>query len=129
MHHQYDMPRRARPRSTYKRIITERLTTYPELSAVCLFDEVKTAGYPGVITQVRDYVARVRPRPEPEPVLRFETPPGHQAQVDFAEPVSLGEALRGSGARTSARCTKSWSSRMGRACLSQEGVQPQNPGA
>ena len=66
-------------------IITARLATYPELSAVRLYDEVRAAGYPGGITQVRDYVARVRPRPEPEPLVRFETAPGHQAQVDFAE--------------------------------------------
>ncbi len=66
-------------------IITARLTSYPKLSAVQLFDEVRAAGYPGGITQVRDYVARVRPRPEPEPLVRFETAPGHQAQVDFAE--------------------------------------------
>jgi transposase len=81
--------RHAAPRATklddYTAIITERLTTYPELSAVRLFAEVKAAGYAGGITQVRDYVARVRPRPEPEPVVRFETAPGHQAQVDFAE--------------------------------------------
>ena len=69
----------------YQAIITTRLATYPELSAIRLFEEVRAAGYPGGITQLRDYVARVRPRPEPEPVIRFETPPGHQAQVDFAE--------------------------------------------
>jgi transposase len=81
--------RHAAPRATkldrYKPIIGERLTTYPELSAVRLYEEVKAAGYAGGITQVRDYVARVRPRPELEPVVRFETAPGHQAQVDFAE--------------------------------------------
>ena len=66
-------------------IIAVRLATYPELSAVRLFDEVRAADYPGGITQVRDHVARVRPRPEPEPVVRFETAPGHQAQVDCAE--------------------------------------------
>jgi transposase len=81
-------PRRSAPRPTkldpYKAIITERLATYPELSAVRLFAEVQAAGYPGGITQVRDFVARVRPRAAPEPVVRFETPPGHQAQVDFA---------------------------------------------
>jgi transposase len=83
------MPRRSVPRVTkldaFTPIITERLATYPELSGVRLFDEVRAAGYSGGITQVRDYVARVRPRPEPEPLVRFETPPGHQAQVDFAE--------------------------------------------
>ena len=81
--------RRAALRTTkldaYQGIIADRLTTYPELSAVRLYDEVKAAGYAGGITQLRDYVARVRPRPEPEPVVRFETAPGHQAQVDFAE--------------------------------------------
>jgi len=68
----------------YQPIIDARLATYPELSAVRLFEEVRAAGYGGGITQLRDYVARVRPRPEPEPVVRFETPPGVQAQVDFA---------------------------------------------
>ena len=83
------VPRRAVPRATqldpYVGIIAARLDTFPELSAVRLFDEVRASGYPGGITQVRDYVARVRPRPEPEPLVRFETAPGHQAQVDFAE--------------------------------------------
>jgi transposase len=82
-------PPHYRPRATqlgpYEAIITARLATYPELSAVRLFDEVRAAGYPGGITQVREYVARVRPRPEPEPIVRYETTPGHQAQVDFAE--------------------------------------------
>ena len=79
--------RTARPTrlEPYKPIITTRLGTYPELSAVRLFEEIRAAGYPGGITQLRDYVAQVRPRPEPEPVIRFETPPGQQAQVDFAE--------------------------------------------
>jgi transposase len=69
----------------YTPIITTRLATYPELSAVRLFEEIRAAGYPGGITQLRDYVAQVRPRPDPEPVVRFETAPGHQAQVDFAD--------------------------------------------
>lgn len=83
------VPRKGRPRTTkldkFKDIITDRLSTYPELSAVRLFAEVKAAGYAGGITQLRDYVAVARPRPEPDPVVRFETPPGRQAQVDFAE--------------------------------------------
>jgi len=68
----------------YRSIITTRLDTYPELSAVRLFEEIRADGYAGGITQLRGFVARVRPRPEPEPVIRFETEPGQQAQVDFA---------------------------------------------
>ena len=68
----------------YKPLIEERLTTYPELTAVRLFDEVQAAGYAGRLTQLRDFVRQIRPRPEPEPLVRFETPPGHQAQVDWA---------------------------------------------
>ena len=69
----------------FKEIIRTRLADYPELSAVRLFDEVKAAGYPGGYGQVKRYVRAVRPRDPVEPVVRFETPPGHQAQVDFAE--------------------------------------------
>jgi len=66
-------------------IIDARLTDYPELSAVRLHAECTAAGYTGSLTQLKGYVRRVRPRPEPEPIIRFETAPGHQAQVDFAE--------------------------------------------
>lgn len=83
------LPRRPRPRpqrlDPFKPLIDDRLTTFPALSAVRLFEECRLAGYPGGITQLRDYVAVVRPRPEPEPVVRFETAPGLQAQFDFAE--------------------------------------------
>ena len=49
-------PRTRRPVATkldpYKAIITERLDTYPELSAVRLFEEVRAAGYPGGVAQL-----------------------------------------------------------------------------
>jgi transposase len=69
----------------FKPIIHARLELYPELTAVRLFDELRAAGYTGGISQLRAYVATSRPRPAPEPLVRFETEPGHQAQVDFAE--------------------------------------------
>ena len=79
--------RRSRPTKLdpFKAIIQARLERYPELTAVRLFEELKATGYTGGISQLRDYVAQVRPRPAPEPLVRFETEPGHQAQVDFAE--------------------------------------------
>lgn len=76
---------RATKLDPYRSIIETRLATYPDLSSVRLFAEILAAGYTGGITQLRDHVARVRPRPEPEPIVRFETPPGLQGQVDFAE--------------------------------------------
>ena len=50
------------------------MDVYPELTAVRLFEEVHTAGYPGSLTQLKVFVRQVRPRPQPEPVVRFETP-------------------------------------------------------
>jgi transposase len=69
----------------FKEIIQSRLQDYPELSSVRLLDEIRAAGYTGGYSQLTLYVQQVRPRAEPEPVIRFETEPGHQAQIDFAE--------------------------------------------
>jgi transposase len=66
-------------------IIDARLATYPALSAVRLLAECRAAGYTGGYSQLREYVRHARPGAAPEPVVRFETAPGQQAQVDFAE--------------------------------------------
>ena len=68
----------------YRGIIHSRLEEFPRLSAVRIFEELRKAGYEGGYTQVKEYVRSARPRPRIDPVVRFETPPGHQAQVDFA---------------------------------------------
>src|SRR5690606_24658110 len=62
-----------------------RLDAFPELSSVRLLEEIQADGYAGDYTQLKEYVRSIRPRHEPEPVVRVATPPGHQAQVDFAE--------------------------------------------
>src|SRR5215203_5396224 len=67
----------------YKPIIEARLTAYPELSAVRLLAEIRAAGYTGGYAQLTAWVRRVRPTAAPDPVVRFETPAGKQAQVDF----------------------------------------------
>jgi transposase len=69
----------------FRGILAARLAEFPRLSAVRLFEEIRAAGYAGGYTQVKDCVREMRPRPAPDPVVRFETPPGHQGQVDFAE--------------------------------------------
>lgn len=68
----------------YRGIIDARLGEFPKLSAVRLFDEIQAAGYSGCYTQVKEYIRSVRPIGPNEPIVRFETPPGHQAQADFA---------------------------------------------
>lgn len=65
-------------------LIETRLQSYPALSAVRLFAECRAAGYVGGYSQLTALVRRLRPAPEPEVVVRFETAPGEQAQFDFA---------------------------------------------
>jgi transposase len=73
----------ARKIDAYRAIIEHRLQEFPKLSSVRLYEEIRAAGYSGGYTQLKEYVRRVRPV-DAEPVVRFETPPGHQGQVDFA---------------------------------------------
>lgn len=68
----------------FKPIVQTRLAEFPELTATRLWHEIRAAGYTGGITQLREYVRGIRPKPVPEPVVRFETAPAHQGQVDFA---------------------------------------------
>jgi transposase len=75
----------ARKIDPFRPIIDARLSEFPKLTATRLFEEVRVAGYAGGYTQLKEYVRQVRPTPVADPVVRFETPPGHQAQVDFAE--------------------------------------------
>ena len=67
----------------YKPIIQARLEAFPLLTAQRLFEELRTADYPGGYTQLKEYVRQVRPHAPVDPVVRFETPPGYQGQVDF----------------------------------------------
>src|SRR5690606_4884834 len=67
----------------YKPIIAARLEAYPELSCVRLLEEIRAAGYTGGLTQLKLFVREVRPKAPVEAVVRFETPPARQGQVDF----------------------------------------------
>jgi transposase len=58
---------------------------YPGLTATRLLREIREQGYGGGYTAVTDFLREVRPRPATSFEVRFETPPGEQAQVDFAQ--------------------------------------------
>lgn len=54
-----------------------------ELHATVLLREIRGLGYEGGVTQLKEYLRLVRPAVEQEPVIRFETEPGKQLQIDF----------------------------------------------
>jgi transposase len=52
------------------------------IPATVLLREIRDQGYGGGITQLRDWLLPLK-QPQPDPVVRFETPPGQQMQADF----------------------------------------------
>jgi transposase len=64
--------------------LRERIAAFPELTGSRLLREIKELGYSGGYTAVKDFLRIVRPRALQAFERRFETPPGKQAQVDFA---------------------------------------------
>lgn len=77
-------PRRECLLDAYVDYVTERIRAYPELSERRLLREIREMGYRGSRTVLGDLLRQVRPAREPRFEIRFETPAGHQAQVDFA---------------------------------------------
>jgi len=77
------MAKRGSKLDPFKDYIKKRLEEYPELTATVLFKELVEKGYSGKLTILRMYVATIRPKEKPEIVVRFETKPGKQFQVDW----------------------------------------------
>lgn len=65
-------------------------------NGVVLHRELRERGYSGGYTVIKDYLRPRRRAAEALAVRRFETPPGHQAQVDWGE---LGDILCPDGTR------------------------------
>ncbi|WPZ35871.1 MULTISPECIES: IS21 family transposase [Thalassobaculum] len=80
-------PRRPRSRllDPYTPYLRERVMTWPGLTGARLLRELRDLGYSGGYTAVTDYLRDIRPAPTPGYEIRFETPPGQQGQVDFAQ--------------------------------------------
>jgi transposase len=53
------------------------------LSATVLLREIRAHGYVDGLTQLKEYLRVIRPKAPAEPVIRFETEPGNQLQIDF----------------------------------------------
>ncbi|OGA60803.1 MAG: hypothetical protein A3G81_23790 [Betaproteobacteria bacterium RIFCSPLOWO2_12_FULL_65_14] len=78
-----------RPRATkldaFKEYIDGRVQAAGtlRLPAPVLLREIREQGYEGSLTQLKAYLAAVRPAKKEDPFVRFETEPGQQMQVDF----------------------------------------------
>ena len=71
----------------YRDYISSRLeVARPDwIPATVIQREVEELGYEGGIAMVRRYMRGLRPRKPAEPLIRFETEPGRQMQVDWIE--------------------------------------------
>jgi transposase len=82
-----ERPRRVSKLDPHRHYIQERVRqAHPDwIPASVLFREITERGYAGKSSIVRDYVATLRPPTALDPVVRFETAPGEQLQVDWGE--------------------------------------------
>jgi transposase len=69
----------------FQSMIDQLLQRYPHMKATRIFEELKKQGYTGGYTVLRERIKQLRGRPNKPLVVRFETAPGAQAQMDWAE--------------------------------------------
>jgi len=88
-------PRQPRPTKVvaFHAYLRERVAAYPELTGARLHREIGELGYGGGQTAVKEFLREVRPSPAPGFEVRFETPPGRQAQVASRPGESHPQAL------------------------------------
>jgi transposase len=63
--------------------IKKLLDKYPKITGVRIYEELKMAGYGGGLSILWERLQKLR-APEREPVIRFETAPGQQGQMDWS---------------------------------------------
>jgi transposase len=79
-------PKRPEKLDPHKAYIVERMqAAAPDrIPVVVLYREIKARGYDGGETRLKQFVRGLVPAAPTEPVVRFETEPGHQMQADWA---------------------------------------------
>jgi len=77
-------PPRASKIAPFSRYLRERLAAFPQLTGRRLHRELRELGYTGGYSILTGFLRDIRPTAPAPFEVRFETPPGRQAQVDFA---------------------------------------------
>jgi transposase len=78
---------RASKLDPFREFVRERIRqAHPQwIPSSVLYRELVERGYAGKGSILRTYVGSLKPRPAPDPVVRFETGPGDQCQVDWGD--------------------------------------------
>jgi transposase len=83
-----ELPQPAKKRSSkvdaFEEAIGQLLTRYPHMTVTRILEEVRRRGYCGGYTILRQRVKQLRTQPQKPLVVRFETSPGLQAQMDWS---------------------------------------------
>jgi transposase len=75
---------RASKLDPFVRQIDNLLEKYPKITGQRVFEEITDTGYTGGISILRERLRKLRPTPKREPIVRFETEPGLQGQMDWS---------------------------------------------
>ena len=64
--------------------IEKLLEKYPDIQGQRVFEKLQKVGYQGEISILHEKLNELRPKPKNKPVVRFETGPGEQRQMDWS---------------------------------------------
>ncbi len=68
----------------YHEQMSSLLKQFPDITGIRVYEELQKTGYEGGKTILFDYLRKIRPQPKKELVIRFETEPGQQGQMDWS---------------------------------------------
>ena len=69
----------------FKPLIEALVRENPEINGAKIYENLVKKGFTGKSSIVREFITKIRKEESQKAVIRFETEPAHQAQVDWIE--------------------------------------------